>query len=244
MCGIFGAVSREPLPSDEGRILALATGLLMHRGPDEEGFYRDRFAVLGMRRLSIIDLVTGQQPVTNERGTLQLVFNGEIYNYAELRRRLLELGHVFASQSDSEVLVHLMARPESAGHEDSLPRCLKQLKGAYSFLLLDKNSVTAIRDPLGFRPLCVGRLESGIVFASETCALDLVGAEYVRDVSPGEILSVDALGWHSETMERPDTEARCIFEHVYFARPDSNVFGENVHKVRMSLGRRLAKDLD
>ena len=197
-----------------------------------------RYSTTGGKRLQNI------QPLVLEysKGLVAIAHNGNVVNAYALRRECEANGSIFQTGTDSEILVHLMARPDAARREDALQGCLEQLKGAYSFLLLDKNSVTAIRDPLGFRPLCVGRLESGVVFASETCALDLVGAQYVRDVVPGEILRMDALGWHSEAMKRPEKEARCIFEHVYFARPDSNIFGENVHKVRMSLGRRLAKD--
>jgi len=197
-----------------------------------------RYSTTGAKRIQNI------QPLVLEysQGLVAIAHNGNLVNALSIRRRCEANGSIFQTGTDSEVLVHLMARPQCAGKQGSLSSCLEELKGAYAFLILDKNSVTAIRDPHGFRPLCLGRLESGVVFASETCALDLVGAQYVRDLGAGEILRMDAMGWHSERMECPSSESRCIFEHIYFARPDSNVFGENVHQVRMALGRRLARD--
>ena len=145
---------------------------------------------------------------------------------------------------DSEIVVHLLARPENLELNNPLSRCLGQLRGAYSFVFLTQDSILAARDPHGFRPLAMGRLGDAIFFASETCAFDLIGATYEREVEPGEVVQVRESGVESYRIEGAEGVRRshCIFEHVYFARPDSIVFGETVHDVRVRLGERLALD--
>jgi amidophosphoribosyltransferase len=143
---------------------------------------------------------------------------------------------------DSEVIIHLMAPHLKLGLEEALTRALARVQGAYSIVMLTRNRVIALRDPRGFRPLALGRLNGGWVVASETCAFDLVGAKYVRDVLPGEIILIDETGLHSLTPFPAQRPAHCIFELIYFSRPDSQVFGQNVYLCRKRLGRNLARE--
>ena len=143
---------------------------------------------------------------------------------------------------DSEVIVHLMAPHLKAGLEEALTKALARVQGAYSIVMLTRNRVIAVRDPRGFRPLALGRFNGGWVVASETCAFDLVGAKYVRDVQPGEIIIIDEAGLHSLTPFAEEKPAHCIFELIYFARPDSQIFGQNVYLCRKRLGHNLARE--
>lgn len=173
-----------------------------------------------------------------------IAHNGNLVNAAELRRELEEEGTIFQSTTDSEIIVHLMARNLRYGFEEALIKALEQVQGAYSMVMCTKNKLIGIRDPRGFRPLCLGELNGSYVLASETCALDLIEANYIRDLEPGEILIIDENGLRSL---RPFPKARpafCIFEFVYFARPDSNIFGQNVYKCRKRLGHLLGKEND
>jgi len=177
-------------------------------------------------------------------GIWAIAHNGNLTNALELRKSYQEAGAIFQTSTDSEVLVHLIADPMFRSRPRRVERALAELQGAFSFLLMTKDCVMAARDPFGFRPLSIGKLGSGYVFASETCALEQVGADYIRDVLPGELVTVDEKGIRSTTFCEPITGSlgQCIFEHVYFARPDSTLFGQNVHDVRMKLGRNLAKE--
>jgi len=177
-------------------------------------------------------------------GIWAIAHNGNLTNASQLRRSYQEAGAIFQTSTDSEVLVHLIADPMFRTRPRRVERALAELQGAFSFLVMTKDSVMAARDPYGFRPLSIGKLGSGYVFASETCALEQVGADYIRDVLPGELVTVDEKGIRSTTFCEPISGSlgQCIFEHVYFARPDSTVFGQNVHDVRMKLGVNLAKE--
>jgi amidophosphoribosyltransferase len=169
--------------------------------------------------------------------------NGNLINAPELRAELEEKGSIFQSTMDSEVIVHLMApHLKKEGLEEALTKAFARVQGAYSIVMLTRNRVVAVRDPRGFRPLSLGRLDGGWAVASETCAFDLVGAKYVRDVRPGEILIIDDAGLHSLTPFAQERPAHCIFELIYFSRPDSQVFGENVYLCRKRLGRNLARE--
>jgi amidophosphoribosyltransferase len=176
-------------------------------------------------------------------GHLALAHNGNLTNAGELRRELEERGSIFASTADSEVLLHRLARSHADAPEAALAEALAGVEGAYSLLVLINDALLAARDPRGWRPLVMGRLGDAVVFGSETCALDIVGAAYVRDVDPGEIIAVDGAGVRSV---RPFAERelrRCVFEYVYFARPDSRIFGGgSVDRARRALGRRLARE--
>ena len=177
-------------------------------------------------------------------GIWGIAHNGNLLNARELRLSYQEAGAIFQTSTDSEVLVHLIADPMYRSRPRRVERALNELKGAFSFLLMTKDTIMAARDPHGFRPLSIGRLGEGYVFASETCALEQLGAEYIRDVLPGELVTVDDRGIRSTTFCEPISGSlgQCIFEHVYFARPDSMVFGQSVHEVRLKLGRTLAAE--
>ncbi|MDO8722499.1 MAG: amidophosphoribosyltransferase [Syntrophales bacterium] len=171
-----------------------------------------------------------------------LAHNGNLINAQSLRTELEDRGSIFQSTMDSEVVIHLMAPYLKFGIEEALTRALSRVEGAYSILMLTRDKVIAARDPRGFRPLCLGRLNGGWVVASETCAFDLVGAKYIREVKPGEIIIIDQAGLRSMTPFPQVKPAHCIFELIYFARPDSQVFGENVYLCRKRLGHCLARE--
>ncbi len=176
-------------------------------------------------------------------GIWAVAHNGNLTNAAQLRNTYQRKGAIFQTSTDSEVLVHIIADPEYCNHPRRLERAMERLEGAYAFLLMTKDSLMAARDPIGFRPLAVGRLGEGYVFSSETCAMEQVGATYIREVAPGELVTVDQKGLRSTTFGTvPDHLGQCIFEHIYFSRPDSIIFGENSHEVRVRLGRRLAQE--
>lgn len=178
-------------------------------------------------------------------GQVAIAHNGNLINAALLRRNYEKVGHIFQTTSDTEVIIHLLAKPTHQHKKNPLNHVLNHLQGAYSLLLLFPDRIVAVRDPLGFRPLCLGRTKCGAnVVASETNAFDIIDATYVRDVEPGEIVTINDEGVGSRQYGG-DTEgqgAACIFEQIYFADPSSLVFGENVHLVRMAMGRRLAKE--
>jgi amidophosphoribosyltransferase len=168
--------------------------------------------------------------------------NGNLINAPALRAELEEEGSIFQSTMDSEVIVHLMARHLKKGIETALTEALSRVRGAYSLVMLTRDKVIAARDPRGFRPLSLAKLDGGWAVSSETCAFDLVGAKYLRDVEPGEILIIDQSGLKSIRPFPVVKRAHCIFELIYFARPDSQIFGENVYMCRKRLGHHLAKE--
>lgn len=185
------------------------------------------------------------QPLVVEyrRGHLGLAHNGNLVNAEPLRQELVDKGAIFQTSSDSEVLIHLLAHEREKEFLTALTQSLRQLQGAYSFLLLRENALIAIRDPYGFRPLAIGRMPGGYVFASETCAFDLIGAEYLRDVEPGEVVWVDKNGLQSYRFSaQPTSGALCVFEHIYFSRPDSHIFGDSCWEARKRLGQMLARE--
>jgi amidophosphoribosyltransferase len=175
-------------------------------------------------------------------GQVALCHNGNLTNTEELRARLIADGHTFTSPSDSEVLLALINRAKVGTLEDAVVAALREAKGAYSLLILTEEALIAARDPHGFRPLAMGRLEGTTVFSSETCAFDLVGATYIRDVAPGEVVVVPRDGAEPRShFPLPKVQPKpCVFEHIYFARPDSLVFGQSVMIARREMGRRLA----
>ena len=176
------------------------------------------------------------------RGPLAVAHNGNLVNASILRDELEARGSIFQSTTDTEVIIHLIATSKEGGFFERLVDGLGQVKGAYSLLFLTESSMVAVRDPNGFRPLCLGKLKNSYVVASETCALDLVEAEYVRDIEPGEILVINENGITSHKSLPEARHSPCIFEYIYFARPDSNVFGRNVYEIRKKLGQQLARE--
>jgi amidophosphoribosyltransferase len=170
-------------------------------------------------------------------GQIALCHNGNIVNARELRDELVQQGSIFQSNSDTEVILHLYARSKARTIEEAIVESVAQVQGAFSLVMLTRDRLIAVRDPHGFRPLALGRLNDAYVVCSETCAMDLIGATYERDVAPGEVLIISAEGVRSIKPFPPAPLAHCIFEHVYFARPDSYVFGRSVNEVRTELGR-------
>ena len=207
--------------------------------PGDRAIGHNRYSTTGSLTLE------NTQPlrVVYRGGPLALAHNGNLVNARELRVRLEESGSIFQTTLDSEIFLHLMAISSSATPEEALIEAAGRVQGAYSLVMLTSEAVLALRDPYGFRPLCLGRLGDGYVVASETCALDLVGAEYLRDVEPGELVRLDPQGVRARAAQAPATRLEhCIFEHIYFSRPDSRVFGEGVDRVRRRIGHRLAAE--
>lgn len=195
--------------------------------------------------------ITNAQPlmVTHKGTTLTVAHNGNLVNSITLRNEMEEQGSIFQTTMDSEVVLHLMARSTHLGLETALKKTFTSLKGAYSLLLMTEKTMVAVRDPDGFRPLCLGKLKNGAsksnegwVVASETCALDLIEAEYVRDVEPGEVIIFQESGMTSIFPWPKQDSHFCIFEQVYFARPDSEIFGINVYQARKRMGEILASE--
>ena len=184
------------------------------------------------------------QPLVVEyaQGGLALAHNGNIVNFRELRDRLESSGSIFQSSSDSELIIHLIAGSHATNLPERIAEALSQVRGAYSTAILTEQGLIAARDPYGFRPLVIGKLNSATIVASETCALDLVRAEFVREVEPGEIVVINDDGIRSFRPFAPAAPKRCIFEYVYFARPDSFHYGRNVYQVRKAHGRALARE--
>jgi amidophosphoribosyltransferase len=190
---------------------------------------------------------TNCQPLLLEysRGQVAVAHNGNLINAMLLRDEYEAYGSIFKSTSDTEIITHLLAKPTHVSKPDPLAHVLNHLQGAYSLVFLFADRIEAARDPYGIRPLCIGQIGQGAyVVASETCAFDAIGAEFIREVEPGEIVRLDKNGLSSRFFVTPGsvTPAHCIFEHIYFAKQNSTIFGENVHEFRKKLGRRLAME--
>lgn len=178
--------------------------------------------------------------VACQHGQLAVCHNGNLPFASDERRRLEQAGAIFSSTSDTEVILHGIARSRAANVYEAIPEVLRDTEGAFSMLFLTPDALVAIRDPRGFRPLALGRLGDAFVVASETCAFDLIDAKYIRDIEPGEMLVIDRFGLHSSKPLPERAHAHCIFEHVYFARPDSIIYGRSVNESRHKMGKRLA----
>ena len=197
-----------------------------------------RYSTFGDSRL------VNAQPILIDcsHGQIALGHNGNLVNATELRDQLVREGSIFQTNSDTEVVLHLYAKSDAASAEDAIVESVSQVRGAFSLVMLTPDNLIAVRDPHGFRPLALGRLGDAYVVCSETCAMDLIGARYEREVEPGEILVIGRDGLRSYKPFPPTPLAHCVFEHVYFARPDSYVFGESVNEIRTNLGRLLARE--
>jgi amidophosphoribosyltransferase len=180
--------------------------------------------------------------ITYSRGQLAIAHNGNLTNAWTLREELEKEGAIFQSTTDTEVIVHLIARSKEQDIIKRIIEALMRCKGAYSLLFLTPGFLLAARDPYGFRPLVLGKLKDSLVIASETCAFDLIDAHFVRELEPGEILVINKKGMESHHPFKKVKHSPCIFEFIYFARPDSLVFGKNVYQVRKELGKQLAKE--
>jgi amidophosphoribosyltransferase len=228
--------------------------LISHRGLglvadvfDEEIIRKlEGTAAIGHNRYSTSGqtLLKNTQPFVVEygRGGLAVAHNGNLVNAAELRERLQQQGSIFQSNVDTEVIIHLIAASKGERTVDRVVAALAEVRGAYSLVFLTPHELIAARDPNGFRPLVLGRIKDTVVVASETCALDLIDATYEREVEPGEVLRVSAAGIENFHPFPSAPRTSCIFEYIYFARPDSRVYDRNVYEVRKQLGRQLARE--
>jgi amidophosphoribosyltransferase len=180
--------------------------------------------------------------INYSRGPLALAHNGNLTNYRRVKKELEKRGSIFRTSSDTEVILHFLARSKKRRIELALAEALGKVVGAYSMVLLTPKHLVAARDPAGVRPLALGKRRSAWVVASETCAFDMIGARYIRDVKPGEIIVINGHGVRSYDILRKSKHAFCIFEFIYFSRPDSMIYGMNVDKVRRRLGRLLAEE--
>jgi amidophosphoribosyltransferase len=176
------------------------------------------------------------------RGSLAIAHNGNLVNAQRLRTELETRGSIFRSATDTEVILHLAAQSRAEDVLDCIVEALQQVHGAYSLVMMTRTDLFVVRDSRGFRPLCLGQLGDGYVVASETCALDLIEATYLRDVAPGELIHISSAGLQSYFPFPPAPCSQCVFELIYFARPDSDIFGHNVHLIRKALGRQLARE--
>ena len=205
-------------------------------------------AAIGHTRYSTAggNTAAGLQPLLmkSSLGWLSIAHNGNLVNASKLSAELEQEGAIFQSSSDTEVILHLLARSREKDPEKALAVALQRVEGAYSLLVLNHEKLIAIRDPHGFRPLVMGTLRGAPVFASETCAFDLIGAQYIREVEPGEMIVVPLANPAAFRSLSPFAQKaprkRCVFEYIYFARPDSLLYGERVHEMRKILGRQLA----
>ena len=189
------------------------------------------------------ELVNAQPCMINyAEGSLALAHNGNLVNAQTIRKSLASKGAIFQSTNDSEVIVHLMAQAKSASFVDRAAEALRQVSGAYSLVLMTENELLAARDPRGFRPLCLGKLEGAYIVASETCVMDLIEAEFIREVEPGELILINENGLQSFFPFKKEETKHCVFEHIYFARPDSFLFGEHVYMARKEMGKAMAQE--
>ena len=221
-----------------GQVADVFTGNVLEGLPGHLAIGHTRYSTAGESR------VLNAQPMLIDctHGQIAVAHNGNIVNARELRDELVRNGSIFQTTSDTEVALHLYARSKAVSVEEALIESIAQLSGAFSLVFLTKNRLIAARDPHGFRPLAVGKLGDAWIVCSETCALDLIGATYVRDVAPGEVLVISDGGLRSSHPFPSAPLAHCVFEHVYFARPDSYVFGRSVNEVRTALGKQLARE--
>jgi len=222
-----------------GLVSQVFTGNILKQLPGSMGVGHTRYSTTGSSHIK------NAQPLTVDcaRGQIAIAHNGNLTNASQLREELESRGSIFQTTVDSEIILHLMAQPSLNGQENNLIQTVNRIEGAYSLVIMTENEVIGVRDPHGFRPLCIGRLDDAWILASETCALDLINAKFVRDVDPGEIVIFNKDGMRSlQAFPMHDKRAFCIFEYVYFARPDSTIANRNVYKVRVNMGRELARE--
>jgi amidophosphoribosyltransferase len=267
-CGVFGVYDH----SEAANLTYLGLYALQHRGQEsagivssdgkilhvhrEMGLVADVFSVETLKKLkgnlcighvrystSGISEKKNAQPLvfSYSRGGIAVAHNGNLVNAGNVRERLESQGRIFQSDSDTEVIIHLMAMSGQPLLMERIIEALHQVRGAYSLLFLSENELIAVRDSSGFRPLVIGQKDGAYVFSSETCALDLIGADYLREVEPGELILINKEGIRSVSIF-PAVRRACVFELIYFARPDSIVFGREVYEVRKQLGKQLARE--
>ena len=228
---------------DVTRGMGLVNEVFRHQVPHME----NQCIAVGHVRYSTTgsSLLANTQPllVNYAGGKIALAHNGNLTNAAEIRHNLEQQGTIFQTSIDSEVIVNLVARSHKETIEERIIESLKMVKGCYCLAIMTEEKLIGARDPQGFRPLCIGKTEEGSwILSSETCGLDVVGAEFVRDVLPGEMVVIDQDGLKSYPFATDEKKAGCIFEHIYFARPDSVIDGQSVHEARFLMGRELARE--
>lgn len=269
MCGVFGIYPHKDASritylglyalqhrGEEAAGIVMRNGkkVYLHKAPGLVSDVFDEKAISGLRGDFAIGHVrystTGSSNVKNTQpfytksriGDIAIAHNGNLINAKELRSELEEKGALFQTTMDSEVIAHLLAHSPTKDYKQAITWALSKLEGAYSLALMLNDVLIGARDKFGFRPLCLGRLDDAYILASETCALDLIGAKYIRDVEPGEVIFIFRDNIESFKLHKGNRCAFCIFEYVYFARPDSCIFGNNVYNVRKQLGRQLAQE--
>jgi amidophosphoribosyltransferase len=227
---------------DVSRGMGLVNEVFRHQVPHMD----NQYIAIGHVRYSTTgsSLLANTQPliVNYSGGKISLAHNGNLTNAAEIRHQLEQDGTIFQTSIDSEVFVNLIARSRKTVIEEKIMESLNKIQGAYCLTIMTENKLIGVRDPQGFRPLCIGKLDNTWVISSESCGLDVVGAEFVRDVEPGEMVVIDDEGLKSYRFAAPTKRASCVFEYIYFARPDSVIDGQSVHDARFMMGRMLARE--
>ncbi len=222
-----------------GLVADIFTEKRLKRLPGYLAIGHNRYSTTGSSTLRNV------QPIeaNTSMGLMAIAHNGNLVNAEQLRAELEEEGSIFQSTSDSEVIIHLVARSKAGDFHGKIIDALHSVSGAFSLVLLRDKELIAVRDPFGVRPMSLGRIDGAYAVASETCAFDLIGAEYIRDIEPGEMLVINSAGMQSVRALNSLRRAYCVFEYIYFARPDSNIFGNhNVNEVRKNFGRQLARE--
>lgn len=271
MCGVFGMLGHETIPAAELTFLGLyalqhrgqeSAGITVsdgkrvrvHKGMglvsqvfDDEILQKlPGSLALGHVRYSTAGVahMANAQPLLalSHFGQLAIAHNGNLTNAKKLRESLMEKGSLFQTTTDSEVVLNLIATRRAETLEDAVASAVQELAGAFALVIMGNNQLIGLRDPMGNRPLVLGRMDGAYILASETCALSTMGAERVRDVEPGEMIVIDPDGYRSRKVLTAPREATCVFEYIYFARPDSELGDKNVHLVRKEIGRVLAKE--
>ena len=222
-----------------GLVPQIFNGDVLHQLVGNMAVGHTRYSTTGSSQLK------NAQPLTVDcaRGQIAIAHNGNLTNASQLRDELEARGSIFQTTVDSEIILHLLAQPDANGSKNPFVHSLRRIEGAYSLVMMTEKELIGARDPFGFRPLCIGKLGDAYVLSSETCALDLIHAKFVRDVEPGEIVIINEQGLQSiQAFPEQQRRAFCIFEYVYFARPDSTISNRNVYKVRVDMGRQLARE--
>jgi amidophosphoribosyltransferase len=267
-CGVVGIYGHK----DAARLAYLALYALQHRGEESAGIvsydYKKVHIYKGMGLVGSVfsqdaikklkgpiavghvrysttgsSVTKNVQPLlmNHKKGFIAVAHNGNLTNSVALRNELEDSGSILQTTMDSELIIHLLVKDQKNNYKDKIMPIMTKMEGAFSFVLMINESVYAMRDPFGFRPLCLGKIGDAHVVVSETCALDMIGATYVRDIEPGEVVIINKDGVFSQKVPSP-RKAFCIFENIYFARPDSNIFTKSVYVARKNLGRALAKE--
>ena len=238
-CGIsYYRNERHVTYKDLGMVGHVLSHYINENHPSRIGIGHVRYSTEGKNRIE------NAQPISIRcnKGEISLAHNGNISNSARLRRELFGDGSIFQTATDSELILHLVARSPKQGFIEALKDTLGRLEGAFNLLLIHNKSLVAVRDPHGFRPLIIGRKDEAVYLASETCALDILQVGDMREVQPGELIVIDQKGVHSEMIDQRSGKSHCIFELIYFARPDSKIFHHSVHATREKMGEYLARN--